>query len=577
MISVKTRIPGVFLALALCLLSCAAPSADGSAAVPQETQIQQVCAQPLAPNGATELQHILQAAKFAALGNEQLNFFAEETTKAYALTSGCLLWIHAGKYTPAATQLMSLLRNASEKGLDPSDYDGHFGTVQISYFGESQLSGEASQIRFDVALTVAGIRYVSDLHHGRANPNISEQPLGTQEEPLDLVRFVVIQCAQSGDLASLMASIEPPFLAYRRTLSALAIYRELARIDVPLALTVPPFPIEPGILYKDAAKLRQRLYLLGDLSSNPLTDSQLYDVPLAEALARFQQRHGLEPNGRLDAAAVRELNVPLSTRVKQLELTLERWRWLPSSYSAGPIVVNIPEFRLHIVDDEHHITASMNVVVGRAYRHETPVFQGAITSILFRPPWNVPLGIQQRELAPLIEENPDYLEENSYDVLDGSGMPIPDSVSIEEVVMNLKEGKLFLRQRPGDSNSLGLIKFDLPNPYNVYLHGTPAQELFSKSRRDFSHGCVRVEDPVALAVWLLRTNPGWTKDRIEQAMHGEETYRVALERPVPIWIVYGTAVVLEDGRVRFFRDVYGQDVELSEQLDQAKREERFAP
>ncbi len=495
----------------------------------------------------------------------------------YELTAGCLLWIHNGKPTPAATQLMFLLRSAAEKGLDPSDYDGHLGALQISHLGELQFGDEGTQIRFDVALTVAAIRYVSDLHYGRMNPNGAEQPVGEQKEQLNLAKFVVDQCSGANDLAGLVATIEPPFLAYRRTLSALATYRELTRKDVPLALSIPPLPIEPGIPYKDAAKLRQRLYLLGDLSSNPSGDSESYDVLLAEAVARFQQRHGLEPNGRLDAATVRELNVPLSTRIKQLELTLERWRWLPPSYSASPIVVNIPEFRLHIVDDEHHITASMNVVVGRAYRHETPVFQGTITSVLFRPPWNVPLGIQRRELVPLIEEDPDYLEDNSYDVLDGSGMPILDSMSIEEIVTGLREGRLFLRQRPGDANSLGLIKFDLPNPYNVYLHGTPAQELFSKTRRDFSHGCVRVEDPVALAAWLLRANPGWTKEHIEQAMHGEETLRVALEKPVPIWIVYGTAVVLEDGRVRFFRDVYGQDAELSEQLDQARREQRFAP
>lgn len=563
--------------LAVWLSSSAILKARAGASVPQETQVQQFCTQRLNPGGATELERTLQMVSLAALGNERLYFFAEETNKAYELTSSCLLWIRDGKRTPAATQLILLLRNAAEKGLDPSDYDGHLGALQISRFGELQPNDESEQIRLDVALTATGIRYISDLHNGRANPNGAVYSIESPEKQLDLASFVVHRCAASSDLAAVMAAVEPPFLAYRRTLSALATYRELMRNNGPLSLSVPPYPIEPGINYKDVAELRQRLYLLGDLSSKSRSDSQSYDVLLAEGVARFQQRHGLEPNGRLDAATVRELNTSLAVRVKQLELTLERWRWLPAPYSTGPIVVNIPEFRLHIVDDDHRIAASMNVVVGRAYHHETPVFQGTITSILFRPPWNVPLAIQRRELVPLIEEDADYLEENSYAVLDESGTSVLESMSREEIIAGLKDGRLFLRQWPGDANSLGLIKFDLPNPYNVYLHGTPAQELFSKMRRDFSHGCVRVEDPVALAVWLLRTNPGWTKDRIEQAMHGEETYRVALERPVPIWIVYGTAVVLEDGRVHFFRDVYGQDVELSEQLDQAKREERFAP
>jgi L,D-transpeptidase YcbB len=160
--------------------------------------------------------------------------------------------------------------------------------------------------------------------------------------------------------------------------------------------------------------------------------------------------------------------------------------------------------------------------------------------------------------------------ENSYDVIDARGNRIEEPTPTEETVARLRNGQLFLRQRPGAENSLGLVKFELPNPYDVYLHGTPAQELFSKSRRDFSHGCVRVEDPVGLAVWLLRENPGWNEERVEAAMHGTETLRVALAHSVPVWIVYGTAVVLEDGRVRFFNDIYGQDAALEHDLERER-------
>ena len=167
------------------------------------------------------------------------------------------------------------------------------------------------------------------------------------------------------------------------------------------------------------------------------------------------------------------------------------------------------------------------------------------------------------------QKNSSYLANNSYDIVDARGSRIEESTPTEETLARLRNGQLFLRQRPGEENSLGLIKFELPNPYDVHLHGTPAQELFSKSRRDFSHGCVRVEDPVALAVWLLRENPGWNQERIEAAMHGRETLRVALSNPVPIWIVYGTAVVLEDGRVHFYKDIYGQDAVLEQELTNA--------
>ena len=212
----------------------------------------------------------------------------------------------------------------------------------------------------------------------------------------------------------------------------------------------------------------------------------------------------------------------------------------------------------------------MNVVVGRAYHHATPLFESEIRSILFRPPWNVPLEIQRNELVPQVEKNPAYFVENSYDVVDAHGNRIEEAQPKEETLARLRNGQLYLRQRPGEENSLGLVKFELPNPYDVYLHGTLEQELFSESRRDISHGCVRVEDPVALAVWLLRDNPGWDQKRVEASMHGNETLRVALVNPVPVWIVYGTAVVLEDGRIRFYKDIYGEDEALERELTQTR-------
>jgi len=368
------------------------------------------------------------------------------------------------------------------------------------------------------------------------------------------------------DPRSAMESVEPQFLGYRRTLIAFRSYRDFLRQDDAALLPNSPRPVERGMPYAGIPRLRNLLQLLGDLPDARGPASPTYDRELAKAIARFQERHGLESSGLLDPATLHVLNTPIAQRVVQLELTLERWRWLPSTFTRPPIVVNIPEFRLHVVDEQHHIVSSMNIVVGRAYHHATPLFESEITSVLFRPAWNVPLGIQRSELVPQIEKNSSYLVENSYDVVDARGNRIEESASTEETLTRLRNGQVFLRQRPGEDNSLGLVKFELPNPYDVYLHGTPAQELFSKSRRDFSHGCVRVEDPVALAVWLLRENPGWNEERVEAAMHGNETLRIVLANPVPVWIVYGTAVVLEDGRVRFFKDVYGQDAALEQEL-----------
>jgi murein L,D-transpeptidase YcbB/YkuD len=228
-------------------------------------------------------------------------------------------------------------------------------------------------------------------------------------------------------------------------------------------------------------------------------------------------------------------------------------------------VVNIPEFRLHVADPERQL--SMKVVVGRAYRHRTPVFATAMTRVIFRPSWNVPLSIQRDELVPHIEKDPGWLAAQEYEVLDAAGQVVRVTATAD-TFDRLRSGALRLRQKPGPRNALGLVKFVFPNAYGVYLHGTPSQELFARSRRDFSHGCIRVEDPVELAAWVLRNEPGWTRERINAGMNGPETVDVKLGHQIPVLVLYGTALVTADGEVRFFDDVYGADAALARALAQ---------
>jgi len=526
--------------------------------------------QRLSDRGAAELRTILNVAKLAALSDERLTNLADQAQTLYASAEYSLLWSKDGKPTAQAREVLDRLRQAEEKGLDPDDYEGRFGTFRFASPEIPSHPSESDLIRSDVALTLATMRYLSDLHLGRVNPKSPPFAMEVRGKDLDLPSFIKEELVNVRDPRTVMESVEPQFLGYRRTLHSLESYRDFLEHDDGALLPDPRRPLEPGMPYVCTGRLRSLLQLLGDLGDTRSSASVNYDTELANAVERFQDRHGLEPTGVLDSATLRELNTPIAQRILQLELTLERWRWLPSTFTRPPIVVNIPEFRLHVVDEQHHIVSSMNVVVGRAYHHATPVFESEITSVLFRPPWNVPLEIQRNELVPQIEKNSSYLTDNSYDVVDARGNRIEEPTPTEETLARLRNGQLFLRQRPGEENSLGLVKFELPNPYDVYLHGTPAQELFSKSRRDFSHGCVRVEDPVELAVWLLRENPGWNEERVEAAMHGIETLRVALTHPVPVWIVYGTAVVLEDGRVRFFNDIYGQDAALERELERER-------
>jgi len=370
-------------------------------------------------------------------------------------------------------------------------------------------------------------------------------------------------------MPTVLARVEPPFAGYRHTLEALDRYLGLARQDDGQRLSVPAKAVEPGSEYDNIPRLTRLLRLLGDLPADAVVvdDSRLYDEPLVAAVKHFQERHGLDPDGRLGRQTFQQLNTPLSTRVEQLRLTLERWRWVPYLFNAPPIVVNIPEFRLRAYGEDGQITLSMNVIVGKAYRHQTPVFERDMKFVVFRPYWNVPPSIQRAEIVPAIRRDRKYIAKNRYEVITPQGSVVTDDEISDDVLAQLAAGKLMVRQKPGPSNALGLVKLMFPNEYNVYLHSTPAPQLFSQARRDFSHGCIRVEKPAELAAWVLRDNPGWALDRVREAMErGRENVQVNLTKPVPVLILYGTTVVDGQDQVHFFEDLYGYDASLEKVL-----------
>jgi murein L,D-transpeptidase YcbB/YkuD len=264
---------------------------------------------------------------------------------------------------------------------------------------------------------------------------------------------------------------------------------------------------------------------------------------------------------------VKQLNVPLGERVRQLQLTLERWRWLPDEFSAPPIVVNIPDFRLRTLDAENRVTMDMRVVVGKVMDTQTPVFSRDMTFVVFRPYWVVPPGIMRRQIIPSIQRDRGYIAKNRYEVTTRDGAVVTSGLISDDVLAQLRAGKLGVRQKPGPKNALGLVKLMFPNEYSVYLHSTPSTELFAKSRRDFSSGCIRVEKPAELTAWALRNNGDWPLERVQQAMDsGRDNVTVRLSRPIPVFIVYGTAIAYEDGEVHFYDDLYGHDRALAELL-----------
>ena len=487
-----------------------------------------------------------------------------------------LAWTGGGRATDAAWQVAGVLAAAGRKGLDPLDYGGDEWEARLASL-ERPGAGEPERVRADVALTVSALRYATDLAHGRIRPVPGTEILGRIQPPEEgehvLDRVAAVEAAVSGtDAEAAFEPLEPTLPGYRRALALLPEVLALAEAERPQALPAPTEgPVAPE-RHPAGAALAARLRELGDLDGEepPAADGEHCASPLAEAVARFQGRHGLEATGFVDEATVRALNVPLRRRAEQLALALERWRWIPRHLPAASILVNVPEFRLRASNGR---PLSMRVVVGQAYRWGTPVFASDLERVVFRPPWNVPPSIQRRELVPKIEADRAFVARSNFEVLDASESAIPP-LSTPALLAGLRSGALRLRQRPGPESALGLVKFAFANEGLIYLHDTPATEFFSRSRRDFSHGCIRVEDPVALAEWVLSGEPGWSQAAIRRAMNGTRTVEVPLTRSVPVLVGYFTAVVGEDRVPRFVEDIYGQDGALATALDDERTRRR---
>ena len=498
--------------------------------------------------------------------------FGKEVRALYQSVDDRLVWTHGGRATEQTAAVTEALRSADQKGLVASDYDGANWADRLSQI-DREGSSTAALARFDVALSEAAIHYVADLGGGRINPNLEHFETDRSAHRQDVVAHVV-QLADAPDIAQQLTLIEPSFPAYQRDLQALQTYLALVPSDDGEKLAPLTRSVLPGDAYVGVAQLARRLRLFGDLSASAIVGTA-YDAAIVLAVVHFQLRHGLPTDGVLDKATVRELNVPLARRITQLQLALERLRWLPREFASPPLIINIPEFRLHGDDTALKWVLSMKVVVRRAYRHQTPVFVADMREVIFRPDWNVPRDIESKELIPELEKNPQRLAAQDFDLVDRNGVPHALAAN-DETVQQLRAGELRFRQKPGASNALGLIKFVFPNSHDIYLHSTPTPLLFQKSRRDFSHGCIRVEEPDLLAAWVLQQNPEWTLDRIRAAMNGPTQITVKLAQAIPVLILYSTAVVMEDGDVHFFDDIYGHDKTLERSLTRRESPRQLA-
>lgn len=478
------------------------------------------------------------------------------------------LWINADQPTPQARAVIAHMASADDRGLISADYDAD----QWVRWSNELTADPKDMASFDVGLSLSLMRYCSNLYLGRINPRRVDFGLNIEAKRVDLPNLVQ-KIAQSTQSTAMLDDLEPGFPLYERLKRSLVRFRQLQR-EMPDPQLDLPVKFSPGSSHKDVPDLRHMLYVLGDLPEleESTVDSRVYDRKLVEAVKSLQQRLGLSADGIIGNPTLSQLNVPVADRIAQIQMGMERLRWLPEFIRGPYLMVNIPSFQLFGSRNDagnglgHH-DIQMNVIVGEAVdgRH-TPVFHADMTSVMFRPYWNVPYKISAKELLPLARRNPGYLARSNLELVSGFAPNAPVYEPTPGNIEMLATGALKLRQKPGPKNALGLVKFTFPNNNNIYLHSTPSKGLFQRARRDFSHGCIRVQDPVRLAEFVLEEQGEWTRERIETAMNGGNPRNVSLRQGIGVYIFYSTVLANEQGQASFYSDIYGHDAVLQNLL-----------
>ena len=520
-----------------------------------------------------ELNLIITARQHPYLRQTEFSNRAEDLDALYKLNGYDLLWLGKDNSAKSIADALDLLAKASEQGFDESNYD--LAMLRAKYSSILGLSGESYRelALYDSALSLALLRYLHDLHYGRINPQGIKFNLRQREKKLVDLPSLLKDSVALNTIPQLNLLVEPKLQQYQKLKAALSNYRAIVK-DKPPFQFIPRGKLRVGQSHPQLAELRQFLADLGDLpaeNNTSVSDKKLqYTADMAEAVKNFQRRHGIPSNGVLGPDTVAALNEPLTTRIMQIELAMERLRWLPELNTVGrSIIVNIPAYQLWALDDLDKDVPSitnMRVVVGKALKNQTPVLMANMSYVEFQPYWNVPPNILKDEILPKIIHNPRFLASQNMEIVAGKSNSAKAIAVSADSIAKLKQGVYRVRQRPGNRNSLGKVKFIFPNKDDVYLHDTPSNSLFSRTRRDFSHGCVRVENPRLLAEFALRNQGKWSPDSIKKAMSSPSNQRVDLKTPIPVLFFYTTVFVDHNNNINFFPDIYGHDSVLVEAL-----------
>jgi murein L,D-transpeptidase YcbB/YkuD len=489
----------------------------------------------------------------------------DETYSFYRQRNFAPAWLSLQGLGEEGQRLRKVLQSAHQEGLRPEEY--HVKTIDVFaeqlriFYGEGKPLEPLHLARLDILLTDAFLRYAGDVADGRVEAaKVYANEWRPVSRTVDLVEVLQLSL-EYGRAVEALQDMLPDDPGYRNLRNYLAAYRKLAADGGWPQLPDGPL-VRSGESDWRVPWLQQHLIQTGDLPISSQTAGWVFDEATADALTRFQQRHDLKADGVLGPETLAALNISVEERIRQIEINLERWRWLSRDLGRRHLAVNIADFSLEVVEEEEVVLA-MPVVVGTDYRR-TPVFSARLRYLDFAPYWNVPQTILREDKLPLIKADLNFLESHHYEIVTQRKRVVeridPEAIDWEGVTAENFPG--MLRQKPGPWNALGRVKFMFPNKFHVYLHDTPERHLFDRKRRSYSSGCIRVQRPFELAFYLLQDQEGWDEQRIEEAMAEDETMRVLLDESVPVHILYRTAWADREGRLQFRNDIYQRDAVL---------------
>ena len=491
-------------------------------------------------------------------------------------------WFRQHQVVPQAATLLAVIGKAKDDGLDPKRYDTSVVSKLLADLkGVGQDTARRNQLerQADVALSGTYFAWASDYYRGVANPRDTKNAawkVKRNKIKLDHALLTILKERESTYPYYDFAPLHPEYNYLKKALALLRARQAGG--------TWPTLPgtthLKPGDALPVVALLRQRLLGSETTSEAPATvtaeaqaqavpvtnvttAANVYDPELVAAVKEFQRDLGLPPTGLVSGETLRQLNVPLEARINQVILNMERWRWLPKKFEPDYLIVNIPEYRMRVFEQGKE-ALTMRVIVGKTL-NATPVFSDKMEYVVLSPYWNVPYSIINKELRSHLMANPHYLDRLDMEVVKGYGRKatVIDPATVDWAGVTQDNFKYTLRRRPGPKNDLGEVKFIFPNSNDIYLHDTPHDELFSETKRNFSHGCVRLEEPVKLADYLLRNDPRWSPAAIRDTIAERKEKYITLKQKLPVYLVYLTAWADADGHAHFRDDIYSHDKALA--------------